>query len=218
MTDHKPLFRKIIDAIHALQRKTATVEERANGPAPAWPACVSGTPRHGTAVSPCHALYAAHYPISVGDVLKFGLEERTVTKAVRIGGDLGVASWTKPITAKPMSILPWDWMHHLPVLRNRTHFRRPITAWRCARGQVLRTPISYIQPGGMGFHLGNKDFPGVQGAILPGDSGGPVFLALPELVLIGLVGGGPGGPSVTHFWQEVTEATDWRVREAELGQ
>lgn len=209
--DHKPLFRKIIDAIHALQAKTATIHERAERSVPEWPACVSRTPRHGTAVTPFHAVYANHYPLSPGMVLRFGGEERTVTKTVHIGGDIGVATWRGAISAEPMRVLPWDWITHIPVKRNQVELRKPIQAWRGSQdGNLYRSKVYLI---GEGVNITDSE-----GVILPGDSGSPIFLALDQPVLLGLMGTGNGGACLSSHWRELADATDWRVKEADWGQ
>lgn len=206
--DHKPLLRKIIDAIHALQAKTATIHELADRQVPEWQACVSKTPRHGTAVTPFHAVYANHYPLSPGMVLRFGDEERTVTKTVHIGGDIGVATWRGAISAQPMRVLPWDWITHLPVKRNQAELRKPIQAWRGSQdGTLYRSKVYLI---GEGVNITDSE-----GVIRPGDSGSPIFLALDHPVLLGLLGTGSGGSSLSAYWRELADATDWRVREAE---
>jgi len=211
MIDHRPLFRRIIDAIHALQRKTATIEERcAASERPALPDAVSPTPRHGSLVSPRHALFLMHHPIAVGDVLRFGGEERRVESTSRVRLDLGVAEWRMPVRAQPFAIPPWNWEHKLPFTRDLTRLRRPLVAWRVNRNhEILRTPISMIHAGGVSW--GND----VEGPILAGDSGGAVWLALDRPVLISLVGTGSGGSSIPHTWREITEATRSSLQEAE---
>lgn len=209
--DHKPLFRKIIDAIHALQDRTATVHERAERSVPEWPACVSRTPRHGTAVTPFHAVYAQHYPLSPGMVLRFGDEERVVTSAVSIGGDIGVASWRQAISAEPMRVLPWDWITKIPVKRNQAELRTPIQAWRGSQtGTLYRNKVWVI---GESVNLTDSE-----GVIIEGDSGSPIFLALPQPVLLGCLSTGNGGSSLSHHWRALMDATNWRVKEADWGQ
>lgn len=209
MTDHKPLFRKIIDAIHALQGRTMTITERAAAAdRPSWPDCVSNTPRFGTAVSPYHAVFAAHYPLSPGMTLRFGDEERTIDYTITIGGDLGVASWRRPIAAEPMLMLPWDWRTFLPTRREvGGHLREPIVAWRCNQdGNVWRTPVWKIDEGGVGID-------DAEGTVLAGDSGGPIWLALEKPVLLGLMSSGSGGSCLQCNFRPLMDATDWRVRE-----
>lgn len=209
MTDNKPIFRKIIDAIHALQGRTMTIHERAAAAdRPAWPDCVSRTPRCGTAVSPYHAVFAAHYPLSPGMVLRFGDEERTIDTTVTIGGDLGVASWRKPIKAKPMMMLPWDWKKFLQTRRaTGGELREPLAAWRCNQfGEVLKTNVLSMAEGGV---IINSD----EGVVIPGDSGSPVWLALDEPVLIGLLAVGNGASCLQCYFRPLMDATDWRVQE-----
>ena len=211
--DHKPLFRKIIDAIHALQLRTATIHELADRRSPAWPASVSRTPRHGTAVTPFHAVYAHHFPLSPGMVLRFGDEERTVTRTTHIGGDIGVATWRGAISAEPMRVLPWDWTSHIPIKRqvlpHQQELRRPITIWRGSqRGELYKGKCWLIAEGGVSI----RDS---EGTILHGDSGAPIFLALEQPVLLGLLGTGTGGSNLAMYWRELLDATDWRVKEAE---
>ena len=209
MTDSRPIFRKIIDAIHALQQKTSTVHERAAAASrPGWPDSVSRTPRFGTAVSPYHAVYAAHYPLAAGMTLRFGQEERFVERTVDIGGDIGVASWRKPIAAEPMLMLPWDWRLCLPTVREYGGLlRETLVAWRCNQTeQVLKTPVQRIDAGGVSIE-------GVEGTVLTGDSGGPIFLAFERPVLIGLMSSGGGGSCLQCHFKPLMDATEWMIRE-----
>jgi hypothetical protein len=205
----RPLLRSMIDAIHELQRRTATVHERAAANTPTFPDCISRTPRAGTAVSPYHAVFAAHYPLQAGSLLWFGSEKRQVTQVQMIGGDIGVATWKHAILATPMRVLPWDWQRHLPTKRNQEELRQPITTWRTNQhGELFRGTTSRFAAGGI-------DVMG-EGQIVPGDSGCPVFLALDTPVILGCLSVGGGASCLSAYWQALLEATNWMVREAEF--
>jgi len=207
----KPLLRKMIDAIHALQDRTATVHERAERRVPAWPDSISRTPRHGTLVTPYHCVYAQHYPLSVGSVVRFGDEERAIRKVTSIGGDIGVAEWKQAVSCQPMQVLPWDWTAHIPVKRNQEELRKPILAWRGSQtGDLYRSLVVRIGAGGTAISES-------AGVILPGDSGSPLFLALENPVLLGCMATGNGASNLAAYWQELVDATNWMVQEADLG-
>jgi hypothetical protein len=204
-------MRKMIDAIHALQAKTATVHERAAKRVPEWPDSISRTPRHGTLVTPYHCVYALHYPLSAGSIVRFGAEERAIRTVTSIGGDIGVAEWKQAVACQPMHVLPWDWASHIPVKRNLEDLRKPITAWRGSQtGDLYRSPVVRLAAGGVAFA-------DAEGPIIVGDSGSPIFLALEIPVLLGCLSTGNGGSSLAHYGRELLDATNWMVREADLG-
>lgn len=213
MTD-RPLLRKMIDAIHELQRQTATIAEQSLAATPAWPACVSNTPRSGTAITRRQCVYAQHYPLGVGSVLVFGEERRTVTRATHVVGDIGIAELDEPISAEPMRVLPWDWQRWIPTQRDQKMLKSPLPVVRAnQRGQVVRDTVdvlstkAYFSP-----HRGTPH----PTPISMGDSGCPVWLPLEVPVLIGCLYTRGSCPSLAHYWEmvktwapEVQEA-EWR--------
>ena len=212
--DHKPLFRRIIDAIHELQRQVATIHEQSAKATLTWPAAVSSTPRSGTAITPRHCIYAVHYPLTVGWRLRFGDEIREVTRCTPVIGDIGVAEWKEPISTPPMQILPWDFARWLPVHRDGVTLKTPLPVARCnQRLQVIRAAVTRLSDR---VHLearrDNPDFQPVQ----IGDSGCPIFLPLPQPVLLGCLQFHTGGPAVHHAWREVAtwapelKEAEWR--------
>lgn len=199
MTD-RPLLRKMIDAIHSLQAKTMTVAEQSDSWCPSWPDCVSSTPRFGTAVTPWQAVYAKHYPLSVGSELVFGGERRVVTRATEVGDDIGVAEWAEPISCRPMRLLPWNWQNWIPTKRDGETLKRPIVAWRCTQdGTVTRHVVPSI---GKRAHYLPTD--GTVKVRL-GDSGGPLFIACrEELVLLGCLYSAFDAPSLAYHWKPLS--------------
>jgi hypothetical protein len=194
MTDDRPIFRKIIDAIHALQARTATIEERSAAWKPSWPAAVSRSPRFGVAIDRFRCVYAAHHPLERGRLVVFGEEERRIKSAKVFENDIGIAEWEEPIKTKPMPLLPWDWNRFLAVYRDQWTLKRALPAWRC--DQMWNIVPMRITALSSQFYFDRSFGPGVQ----LGDSGGPVFLWLDEPVLIGVTGTRGGGPSLAHHW------------------
>lgn len=211
--DERPIIRKLIDAIHDLQAaQPLSVHERSARWVPAWPACVSRTPRFGTAIAPRQAVYAMHYPLSVGGKLRFGDEERTITKTTPVAGDIGIAEWGQPITATPMKLLPHDWQRFISTDR-RIHAElvNPLRCWRCDQGgEVLSNTVSILS--GM-FQFVDSTHNGIDS----GDSGGPVWIGGRELVLLGCVSTRNGGPSLAAnlekvlSWAPEAKTASWEV-------
>lgn len=212
MTSDKPLLRKMIDAIHELQRQVATVAEQSAAATPTWPACVSRTPRSGTAITNRQAVYAQHYALGVGSVLVFGEERRVVTKATHVAGDIGIAEWDEPITAEPMRILPWDWQRWIPTQRDQGTLKGRLPVVRANQhGQIVRDTLDVISNQGYFSPPGDTPHPT---PIVVGDSGCPVWLPLEQPVLIGCLATRSSCSSLAYEWQKVRT---WApaVREAE---
>ena len=214
MVDHRPLFRRIIDAIHVLQRQVATIHEQSAAAPLTWPAAVSFTPRSGTAIAKRHAVYAVHYPLVPGWTLKFGDELRTVTRCTTVVGDIGVAEWEEPISAEPMRILPWDWQRWMPTLRDQATLKTPLPVARCnQRGAVLRATVTKLTE--RVYLEARRDDPNFVPVAI-GDSGCPIYLPLPQPVLLGTLQFHTGGPAVHHHldkiktWAPEIQEAEWR--------
>lgn len=202
MTDHKPLFRRIIDAIHELQGKARTIHEQSAAWEPTWPDCVSRTPRGGTAITPRQCVFANHYPLVAGSVLLFGDEVRKVTKATAVAGDIGIAEWEQPISATPMKILPADWRRRIATSQDdRDVPLTPVPVWRLNQDYLVsRDCVGRI---GATVYL---EPPAERDNWIPvrvGDSGMPVFLGGETLVLLCCLHVKYGGPLVTDAWKAV---------------
>jgi hypothetical protein len=214
MTDHKPLFRRIIDAIHELQGKAGTIHEQSAAWRPAWPDCVSRNPRGGTAITPRQCVFANHYPIPKGSVLIFGEEVRRVTKATAVADDIGIAEWDEPIAAKPMKLLPADWRNRIAVHRDERDVPlTPLPIWRLNQ--------TYGVIGEMAGRISDKVYlepPADRDQWSPvrvGDSGMPVFIGGDTLVLLCCLATKHGGPSIESHWKAVktwapeAQEVDW---------
>lgn len=213
MTD-RPLLRKMIDAIHELQRQTATIAEQSLAATPAWPACVSKTPRSGTAITRRQCVYAQHYPLGVGSVLVFGEERRTVVRATHVAGDIGIAELDEPISAEPMRVLPWDWPRWIPTQRDQQTLKSGLPVVRAnQRAEIISDTLSRIGNQGYFAPRGNTPHPT---PIVVGDSGCPVWLSLEVPVLIGCLATRGSCSSLSHDWQRVltwapeVEEAQWR--------
>jgi len=200
------LKRKMIDAIRDLRDRVEALEESPYTLCEAAPLerppCVAIGPRGGCLVTPWHAVHAWHYRLTPGDVVTYEWGQRTVVGVAQVGGtDIAIATMDAEADCEPARLLPWDWAVSLRTDRHGEHLRRPI---RClgtrADGTVHEATLRVI----------GEDW-AAPGPWSRGDSGQPVWLPMPEPVLLGCHLYSGYGPAVHHWWREISRVT------AELG-
>jgi hypothetical protein len=182
------------DRIAALEEKTRTIPERCEEAPATRPLCVAIGPRGGCLITPLHAVYAGHYPLAVGSTIRYEWGERRVVATKLIGQtDVAIATLDSPADCEPARILPWDWANTLKTDRFGKSLRKAV---RClgskASGEVVQCRL---------HRLG--DTFGAAGPFARGDSGQPVWLPLPEPVLIGCLHRAGSGPAIHHYWRDV---------------
>lgn len=228
----RALTRAVIDAIHELQDYALPIHRRSRLPyakltgassemivggrrnpacwaAPIDLTCVATTPRCGTAITPMHVVAALHYPLAVGQVVKFltmNSEEvsRTVTKTLRVEQtDIQVSVLDQPLppTITPASLLP-------PTATEAGH---PWVLWRSQNNCVYRGSWTSRGAGRVGVSPAQE--PGWRNRtaeVAVGDSGSPVLMVLPRrrapiaLTCWTLRG---QGPDLAHYATAITRLT-----------
>ena len=188
-----------------MEERLRTVYDRCESAAATIPGCVALGSRGGCLITPWHSVGAAHYPHTVGATIRYSWGERRVVESETVAGtDIQVYRLDQqaPEAVQPARYLPWDWPRHLPTDRTGQHLRRRLRALTTkAGGSVHETTISSL----------GENFGADPAAIQTGDSGQPVWLPLPEPVLVGCWQYRGSGPAAHHWWREISRVT------AELG-
>jgi len=167
-------IRDLRDRVEALEESPYTLCEAAPIERPP---CVAIGPRGGCLVTPWHAVHAWHYRLRPGDVVTYEWGQRTVLSVAQVAStDIAIAALDAEADCEPARLLPWDWSVTLRTDRHGKHLRRRLRALTTkAGGSLHETTVSSL---GEGF--------GADPAVIQtGDSGQPVWLPLPEPVLIG---------------------------------
>jgi len=202
------LQRAMIDAIRDLQARTTAMEERlrtvydrCESAEATIPDCVALGAKGGCLITPWHAVGAAHYPHPVGATIRYSWGERRVVESETVAGtDIQVYRLDQqaPEAVQPARYLPWDWPRHLPTDRTGQYLRRRLRALTVkAGGSLHETTVSSL----------GEDFGADPAVIQTGDSGQPVWLPLPEPVLVGCWQYRGSGPAVHHWWREISRVT-----------
>ena len=202
------LQRAMIDAIRDLQARTTAMEERlrtvydrCESAEATIPDCVALGSRGGCLITPWHAVGAAHYPHPVGATIRYAWGERRVAESETVAGtDIQVYRLDQraPEAVHPARYLPWDWPRHLPTDRTGKYLRRRLRALTVkAGGSLHQTTLSSL----------GEDFGADPAVIQTGDSGQPVWLPLPEPVLIGCWQYRGSGPSVAAYELSIRRIT-----------
>ena len=167
----------------------------------------SGSTRAGTAVSPRHVVFAAHYPISPGTRISFmgtdgAVHTRTLKAANRVSStDLMVGALDKdlPQSVHPAFVLPADYERYIG---NGTGL--PTVTFDYEE-KALVADLNGIRRG-RGSESAGSHFP-VSATrrlfgepLIVGDSGNPCFLVINEdvILLYTVMSGGPGGGPALH--------------------
>ena len=201
-------IRAMIEAIRDLQARTTALEERlrnvydrCESAEATIPGCVALGSRGGCLITPWHSVGAAHYAHSVGATIRYSWGERIVVESETVAGtDIQVYRLDQkaPESVQPACYLPWDWSRHLPTDRTGKHLRRRLRALTTkAGGSLHETTVSSL----------GEDFGAAADMIQAGDSGQPVWLPLPEPVLIGCWKYRGSGPAAHHWWREISRVT-----------
>ena len=183
--------------------------------------------RAGTLVSPKHIIFAAHYPLSVGSVVRFVTQgnvvvERTLT-AVLLHPDyvdssnypdlaVGVLDSIVPGTITFAKVLPADWKDYFPPQRDYN--------------TVPGVPVMVLdqEEKALIYNLSNVSESGPKPAqqkvytcepqdvlrspfyevIVSGDSGNPMFMVIDgELVILTVITGGESGTDIQAFTDDI---------------
>lgn len=175
----------------------------------------SGPYRAGVAVTPKHVLYARHYPLAAGDIIRFvtaddQLVSRTVIATASLAGDffqndIGVASLASdlPATITPVKVPPANLESYLPNIgpglvafgTNAIGERASVRGWlRVSDDSVVFASYTTDQQ----YHPFYENY-------ISGDSGSPVFMLVnTEPVLLGCITSGGNGQA-TAVWRKLTE-------------
>ena len=202
------LQRAMIDAIRDLQARTTAMEERlrtvydrCESAEATIPDCVALVAKGGCLITPWHAVGAAHYPHPVGATIRYAWGERRVAESETVAGtDIQVYRLDQkaPESVQPARYLPWDWPRYLPTDRTGQHLRRRLRALTVkAGGGLHETTVSSL----------GQSFGAAADMIQTGDSGQPVWLPLPEPVLIGCWQYRGSGASVAAYEFEIRKIT-----------
>jgi len=103
-----------------------------------------------------------------------------------------------PDAVQPARYLPWDWARHMPTDARGERLRRRLRALGTKAGGSVHE--SYVSSLG-------ADFAGGASHVVGGDSGQPLWLPMPQPVLIGcwLLAG--KGPSVAWHQEAIRRCT-----------
>lgn len=204
------LLHRVLGEIRSLQARTTALEERlrtvydrCESAAATIPDCVALGEYGGCVITPWHALGAWHHRHQVGATIRYRWGERKVARLQKAGDnqcDIAIYTFDQevPESVEPARYLPWDWSRHLPTDALGERLRRPLRALGTkAGGSVHESAV---------FSLG-ADFGARASHVVGGDSGQPVWLPLPQPVLIGcwLLAG--KGPSVAHYQEDIRRCT-----------
>jgi len=193
----------------------------------------SGGVTRVSAITPHHAIGAAHYGPQVGDVIYFcDANNQTVSRTVSARQDFSDSdscivrfSEALPSTVKTYKTLPTNWQDYAPVANSagdRT-FRWPIVItshyrWDAEWPLQRSNRFAYISE--IYRNLGTvilfrrsspayADYDGSPSGIQGGDSGGPCFFIINgELVLVHCFFGGNGGPFQPAYLAQIQAAID----------
>jgi len=187
----------------ALEERLRTVYDRCESAAATIPDCVALGERGGCVITPWHALGAYHHRHEKGDIIRYRWGEREVDRVQKAGDntvDIAVYTFDQavPDFVEPARYLPWDWARHLPTDALGERLRRRLRALGTKAGGSVHESAVY--------QLG-ADFSAEARYVVGGDSGQPVWLPLPQPVLIGcwLLAG--KGPSVAYHQEAIRRCT-----------
>lgn len=146
---------------------------------------LGGSTRAGTAISPRHTMHAAHYPVTIGTVLRFVaagnvVVSRTVEDVTSIGSDMQIAllDTALPGTITPVKFLPADLYDYLPSLVRRV---LPVLAFDYQEQALVKTTAAtdFLASSFMLFaNALEQPFIRMTEPIIGGDSGNPIFFVV----------------------------------------
>ena len=194
------LRQAMLAAIRDNRERIKTPYDRCADAPLAVPQSVAIGPRGGTLVTRLHALHAAHYPLAAGATIRYQWGERRVVAVDTVPGtDIAIATLDAvvPDEVTPMRMLPHDWRYDLRTDRWGSHLRDPIVA----HGTRADGSVHVVSVLAVGERFG------APGPWATGDSGQPVWLPLPEPILVGCHQYAGSGPTPHHHWLELTRRT-----------
>jgi hypothetical protein len=193
----------------------------------------SGGVTRVSAITPHHAIGAAHYGPEVGDVIVFcDANNQTVSRTVSARQDISnfdscIVRFSEalPGTVKTYKTLPSNWLNYAPIntTRGARSYKWPIITtshYRWDAGWPLQrfNRFAYInEVTGIGQVIGFVpdigggflDYNGSPSGIRGGDSGGPCFFIINgDLVLVHCFFGANGGPFIPSFRGQIQTALD----------
>jgi len=204
------LLHRVLGEIRSLQARTTALEERlrtvydrCEQAAATIPDCVALGEYGGCVITPWHALGAWHHQHQVGATIRYRWGERRVARLQKAGDntvDIAIYTFDQavPDSVEPARYLPWDWARHLPTDARGERLRRPLRALGTKAGGSLHESAVY--------QLG-ADYAADARYVVGGDSGQPVWLPLPQPVLIGCWLRAGIGPSVAWHQEAIRRCT-----------
>lgn len=174
--------------------------------------------RAGTLISPRHIIFAAHYQINNGSIIRFVTTDNTVVERTMINKvslsqtlypdiTIGVLDSDVPNTIGYVKVLPSNWSSYLPNVG--AIYRIPALALDYEE-KALVTELGVVNGGTLIFYTPtNAQRLSFFETIIVGDSGNPVFLIINgQLVLLTVWtwGGSGGGTFVTYFKNDINSA------------